>query len=150
MTYKLYLTDSAGTHELPALEVPLTRVKNEKMTTVEPLSGNVYDDFIATKRVWTHTWAYLTKIEYDALDVIYERMKTDWTYPQLTIDDESVSDLVVKFEFGAKNIIDDCGEVQDVTVSFRETRQIDSGSGVLLLDDSDSKLYVNNNEFMEL
>lgn len=126
MAYTIYLTDSAGTHELPPIEVPLTRVKNEKMTTVEPLSGNVYDDYIATKRVWAHTWSYLTKDEYDLLDEIYERMKSEWTYPQLTIDGESVTDLVVKFELGAKNIIDDCGEVNDVTVSFRETRQIGS------------------------
>lgn len=124
--YKLYLTDSAGTHELPPLEVPLTRVNNEKMTTVEPLSGNVYDDYIATKRVWAHTWRYLSKDEYDLLDEIYERMKDEWTYPRLTIDGENVTDLVVKFELGAKNIIDDCGEVQDVTVSFRETRQLGS------------------------
>jgi len=126
MSYKIFLTDSAGTHELPPLEVPLTRVKNEKMTTVEPLSGNVYDDFIATKRAWAHTWAYLTKDEYDLLDTIYERMKAEWTYPQLTIDGENVSGLIVKFELGAKNIIDDCGEVSDVTVSFRETRQLGS------------------------
>lgn len=125
MEYKIYLTDSAGTHELPPLEVPLTRVKNEKMTTVEPLSGNVYDDYIATKRTWAHTWAYLSKDEYDLLDAIYERMKSEWTYPRLTIDGEGVTDLVVKFELGAKNIIDDCGEVQGVTVSFRETRQLE-------------------------
>lgn len=126
MTYKIFLTDSAGTHELPPLEVPLTRVKNEKMTTVEPLSGNVYDDFITTKRVWAHTWAYLTEDEYDLLDQILERMKTNWTYPQLTIQGEGVANLVVKYELGAKNIIDDCGNVQDVTVSFRETRQLGS------------------------
>jgi hypothetical protein len=124
--YKIYLTDSAGTHELPPLEVPLTRVKNEKMTTVEPLSGNVYDQFFATKRVWAHTWKYLTKEQYDLLDEIYERMKSEWTYPQLTIEGENVTNLVVKFELGAKNIIDNCGEVQDVTVSFRETRQLGS------------------------
>lgn len=126
MSYKIYLTDSAGTHELPPLEVPLTRVKNEKMVTVEPLSGNVYDDYIATKRVWAHTWAYLTKEQYDALDVIYERMKSEWTYPSLTISGEGVDDLVVKFDLGAKNIIDDCGQVEGVTVSFRETKQVGS------------------------
>lgn len=126
MAYSISITDSAGTHELPSLEVPLTRVKNEKMTTVEPLSGNVYDDYIATKRIWTHTWAYLTKDEYDLLDEIYERMKSEWTYPQLTIDGESVTNLVVKYELGQKDIIDDCGEVRDVTVTFRETRQIGS------------------------
>lgn len=121
--YKIYLTDSAGTHELPPLEVPLTMVKNEKMTTVEPLSGNVFDQYIATKRTWTHTWAYLTKEQYDLLDEIYERMKSEYTYPALTIDGENVKDLVVRYELGAKNIIDNCGDVQDVTVTFRETRQ---------------------------
>ena len=126
MEYKLYLTDSAGTHELPPLEVPLTRVKNEKMTTVEPLSGNVYDDFIATKRAWSQTWANLTKEEYDDLDEIYERMKSEWQYPELSIDGEAVTNLVVKFTLGPKNIINDCGDVQDVTVSFRETRQLGS------------------------
>lgn len=126
MAYKIYLTDSAGTHELPPLEVPLTRVKNEKMTTVEPLSGNVYDDYLATKRVWSHTWAYLTEDEYDLLDAIYERQKSEFTYPQLTIDGENVANLVVKFELGAKNIIDNCGTVRDVTVAFRETRQLGS------------------------
>lgn len=124
MSYKFYLTDSAGTHELPALEVPLTRAKYEKLTTVEPLSGNVYDDYIATKRIWSHKWAFLAEDEYEALDVIYERMKTDYEYPRLTIDGEAVTDLVVKFELGPKNIIDDCGTVSDVTVTFRETRQL--------------------------
>jgi len=126
MDYTIYLTDSAGTHELPPLEVPLTRVKNEITTTVTPLSGNVYDDFLATKRVWSHTWAFLSKDEYDLLDAIYERMKSEFTYPQLTIDGEDVTDLVVKFTLGPKDIIDDCGNVSGVTVSFQETRQLGS------------------------
>lgn len=124
MAYKLIVTDSAGVHELPPLEVPLTVVKNEKMTTVEPLSGNVYDDYIATKRAWSHTWAYLTKSQYDMLDGIYERAKNEHKYPRLTVEGENVSDLVCKFVLGAKNIIDNCGEVQDVTVAFYETRQM--------------------------
>jgi hypothetical protein len=126
MEYKIYLTDSAGTHELPPLEVPLTRVKNEKMTTVEALSGNVYDDFVATKRVWAHTWAFLSAEQYDLLDEIYERMKSEWTYPELTVEGEGVAGLVVKYELSPKNIIDNCGNVSDVTVSFRETRQLGS------------------------
>lgn len=128
--YTIYLTDSAGTHELPPLEVPLTRVKNEKQTVVEPLSGNVYQDYIATKRSWAHTWAYLTPEQYDLLDAIYERMKTDYTYPSLTIEsdneNDNVTELVTQYELSPKNIIDECGNVQDVSISFRETRQLGS------------------------
>lgn len=126
MAYTIFLTDSSGTYELPPLEVPLTRVKIEKMVTVEPLSGNVYDDYIATKRQWVHTWAYLTEEEYDLLDEIYERMKSTFTYPELTIDGENVNDLVVKYELSPKNIIDECGNVQTVTITLRETRQLGS------------------------
>lgn len=124
MAYKIFLTDSAGVHELPPLDVPLTRVKNEKKTVVEALSGNVYEDYIATKRTWAHTWAFLSSEEYDLLDDIYERMKSERTYPRLTIEGESVNDLVVQYELGTKEIIDDCGNVRAVTVSFRETRQM--------------------------
>lgn len=124
--YTIYLTDSAGTHELPPLDVPLSRVKLEKMTTIEPLSGNVYDDYIATKRAWTHTWTYLTKEEYDLLDEIFERQKSEWTYPELTIDGESVSLLTCKYVLGQKDIIDNCGTVQGVTISLRETKQLGS------------------------
>lgn len=124
--YKIFLTDSAGIHELPPLEVPLTRVKNNKKTVVEPLSANVYEDYIATKRVWAHTWAHLSSEEYDLLDEILERRKETWSYPLLTIEGENVNDLVVQYELGPKNIIDDCGNVSDVTVSFRETRQLGS------------------------
>lgn len=124
MAYKIYLTDSAGTHELPPLEVPLTRVKIEKQTIVEPLSANVYRDFIATKRNYTHTWKYLTKEEYDLLDEIYERMKSEFTYPELTVDGDNISNMIVDYELSPMNIIDDCGNVQDVSVSFRETRQL--------------------------
>lgn len=126
MEYKILLTDSDGTHELPALEVPLTRENYEKMTTVEALSGNVYDDYISTKRIWTHTWAYLSKEEYDLLDEIYERAKSEFTYPLLTINGEAVADVVVRYELSPKNIVDNCGNVQGVSVTFRETRQLGS------------------------
>lgn len=126
MAYIIFLTDSSGTHQLPPLEVPLTRVKDEKMTTVMPLSGNVYDDYISTKRIWTHTWAYLSGEDFDLIDEIYERMKSEYVYPRLTIEGEDVANLVVKFEVSPKNIIDDCGNVSDVTVTFRETRQLGS------------------------
>lgn len=122
--YEITLTDSAGAHVLPPLEIPLTRVYNEKMTTVEPLSGNVYDDYIATKRAWSHTWRYLSKEEYELLDEIYTRMKDERTYPDLTITGENVNDLTVKYTLGAKNIIDDCGMVEGVSIGLIETRQL--------------------------
>ena len=124
MTYKIYLTDSAGVHELPPLNVPLSRVKIEGMKERIPLSGNVYDQYIFTKRIWTHTWAYMTKDEYDLLDEILERQKSERKYPRLTIDGENVTDLVVKYTLSSKELIDSCGTVENVTITVRETRQL--------------------------
>lgn len=119
--YSLTLTDSAGAHELPPLEVPLTMVRNEGMTTVTPLSGNRYKDYIYTKLGYSHTWAWLTKAEYDLLDEIYERQKSEFIFPRLTVQGDNITDMVVDFELGQKNIADDCGMVQGVSVVFYQT-----------------------------
>ena len=130
--YVAYLTDSAGTHELPPLEKGFTRVKNEKQTIVEPLSGNQYTDHIATKRAWSTTWSYLTKEEYDLLDEIYERMKSERTYPRFTLDEQNVNLLTTRMELGALSLDDDCGTANGVTLLLVETKQ--QVGGVLLHD----------------
>lgn len=121
MSYSITITDSAGVHQLPPLEVPLTRVKNEGITTVIPLSGNRYKDYIYTNLIYSHTWAWLTKEEYDLLDEIYERQKTEFIFPSITVEGDSITNMVVDFELGQKNIADDCGIVQNVTVNFYQT-----------------------------
>ena len=124
--YSISLTDTTGTYKLPPLEVPLSRVKTEGIIERTPLSGNVYDQYIFTKRIWTHTWKYMTLEDYQLLDDIYEHQKATLTYPELTIEGENVTGLVVKYILGKKDIIDNCGTVENVTVTFRETRQLGS------------------------
>lgn len=123
MAYKISLTDSSGTYELPPLNVPLTREKYEKATVVETLSGNVYTDYIATKRIYTHTWAYMSKDEFDMIDAIYERQKTLFQYPTVDVEGEGISNMTAQFLLDKKNIIDNCGTVQNVSITLRETRQ---------------------------
>lgn len=124
MAYKIFLTDDSGTYELPPLEVPLTLSKDEGQKRRIPLSGNVYLQYIYTKRIWNHSWAYLRANEYQLIEDIYERQKALRKFPLLTIEGENVTDLVVEFTMGDKNIIDNCGDVENLSVSFRETRQL--------------------------
>jgi hypothetical protein len=126
MAYNLTLTDSTGTDTLALTEVPLTTTPLEIATDVQVLSGNLYTDFVAQKRIWSHTWAYLSEDEYNVIKGYYDRQFTLYEYPQLTIDDEGVDLVTVRMSITPKNIIDDCGNVQDVTVSFRETGQLGS------------------------
>lgn len=126
MSYEITLTDSTGSDTIALPEVPLTTSPNEIATDVEVLSGNIYTDFIAQKRVWSHTWAWLTKDEYDIIKGYYDRQFTLYEYPELTIADEDVDNVTVRMSITPKNIADDCGIVNEFTVSWRESAQIES------------------------
>lgn len=125
-SYEIQLTDDTGTATLAPTEVPLTVTPLEGAVDVTTLSYNVYTDFIALKRAWTHTWDFMTESDYNTLLGYYTRQFSSHSYPELTIDDESVNGVTVRMSMQPKNIIDGCGTVADVTVSFRETRQLGS------------------------
>lgn len=126
MAYQISLTDSTGTEAMPDTEVPLTIETLEGAVDVTTLSYNVYTDFIALKRVWSHKWAYMTEDEYNTIRGFYERQFTLFEYPELTIADEGITNVTVRMSLDPKRIIDNCGTVEGVTVSWRETRQLGS------------------------
>lgn len=125
----LKLTDSTGQSTLPELEVPLTLLPIEGAVDVQTLSFDVYTDFVTQKRTWTQTYAYLTVDEFDLIKGYYDRQFTDYAYPQLSIEDSlnhDVTNVVCRMTMTAENIIDNCETVSNVTISFRETRQLGS------------------------
>lgn len=124
--YDIILEDSTGQATMPPSEVPLTVSTLEGAVDVQTLSFDVYTDFITQKRLWSHTWAYMTAAEYEILKSYYDRQFIDFTYPRLTIQAEEVSDVVVRMTLSPKNIIDNCGTLEGVTVTFRETKQLGS------------------------
>lgn len=126
---ELKLTDATGQSTLPAIEVPLSVSTFEGAADVQTLSFDIYTDYVTQKRTWTQTYAFLTKEEYQLLKGYYDRQFTNYTYPQLTIDgsvNNDVTNVVVRMSLTQQNIIDNCETVSDITVSFRETRQLGS------------------------
>jgi len=126
MAYEITLTDSTTSATLALPEVPLTVTPLEGAVDVTTLSFDVYTDFITQKRIWSHTWAYMSEDDYNTLVGFYNRQFSLYEYPELTITEEGVTDVIVRMMMQPKNIIDDCGTVQDVSVSFRETSQTGS------------------------
>lgn len=126
MAYELTLSDSTTTATFDQAEVPVTTTPLEIATDVQVLSGNLYTDFIAQKRIWSRTFAYLTIDEFNDLKGFYDRQFTLYEYPLLTIVDDNADEVPVRMSISAQNIIDNCATVADVTVSFRESRQIGS------------------------
>lgn len=137
---ELKLTDNTGQSTLPAIEVPLTVSTFEGAVDVQTLGFDIYTDFVTQKRTWTQTYAYLTKEEYALIKGYYDRQFTNYAFPQLSIDgsvNNDVTNIIVRMSLTAQNIIDNCETVQDVTVSFRETRGAASGSMGGLLEGDD-------------
>ena len=122
--YQIQLTDSVNSQILPKLNIPLTETPIEGATDVTTLDLNIYTDFFAKKRSWQHTWAYLTEDEFNILKGFYDRQFTLWQYPEITISELGINNIPVRMTLSPRNIIDNCGTVQDVEVSFRESVQM--------------------------
>jgi hypothetical protein len=121
--YQIQLTDDVADEIMPTLNVPLTEGIIEGATDVTTLDMNLYTQFIAQKRLWSHTWKYMSEANFNLLKGFYDRQFTLFKYPLLTITEQGVENIVVRMTLSPRNIIDNCGTVEDVQVSFRETVQ---------------------------
>lgn len=123
---ELELTDATGASTLQMLEVPLTINTIEGATDVQTLDYNVYTDFLTQKRVWSHTWAYMDESDYNILKGYYDRQFTLFEYPELSIDYYNVANVPVRMTLNQQEVVNFCGRVQNVEVTFRETKQLGS------------------------
>ena len=122
--YEITITDDTTTWTMPELEVPLTFGDARKSTDVEVLSNDIYTDVFPYKRTGSHTWAFMSKDDYDTLFGFYYRQQfTLYKYPRITITELGIVDMIAKIDVGARNIIDTCGLVEAVSLSFRESKQ---------------------------
>jgi hypothetical protein len=64
--------------------------------------------------------------EYNELKGYYDRQFTLFKYPQLSIDYLNVNNIPVRMTLNTQEIIDNCGTIQNIEVSFRETKQLGS------------------------
>lgn len=118
------LSDSTLTAVLPPLEVPLTTTPLESATKVTTLDFNQYVDFVANKRQWSHTWAYLTEEQYNLISGFYFRQFTLFDVPSISIPFYGIENVPVVMSIGQKDVIDDCGTVGSFTITLRETQRI--------------------------
>lgn len=126
--YAIELTDGTTSATMPLLHVPLSQSNVEGAVDVQTLDNNVYTDFVALKRFWAHTWRYMKESDFNTLKGFYDRQFTLFAYPRLTITELGVVDVPVRMTLSPQNIIDNCGTVEDVEVTFRETRQLEETS----------------------
>lgn len=116
--------------ELPRLNAPFSDRLIENATDVITADNNIYTTFGMSnvKSQWVMTYAILTKAEYDFFQSIYESQFTAYEYPLFTFPHLNIYDVPVRMTLSPRDIWNNCGDVENVTVSLRESVQL-SGSG---------------------
>lgn len=122
------LTDDSGTIDMPMIEVPLSIEPLDSAVDVVTLSNDVYTDFINQKRQWTFKYSNLTEAEYEAVKAYYDNQFVTYQYPTISIPHYNVQDVVVRMTINTRDVFNDCGNVENVVITFRETAQLPEGS----------------------
>ena len=121
----MQLTDSAETLVYDLLEVPLELEPVDGRSDIETMDGNVSTYMTYRDKVFLqHTWAYMTEDEYRQLRAMERRQYTTFLRPLLTFTRLGFVDVPVKMEITTRQrIVSNCGTVQGVTITLRETAQ---------------------------
>ena len=123
LTYRTTPNGSDVTIQLPPFEIPLTKSTIEGAVDVETLDNNVSTYFIRQKQSWNIVFAYLYKSDYEAIRNAYDAQFTSFRYPSLSMPFYNVVDLPVRMTMNDRTTVDNCGTIDNVQITLRESRQ---------------------------
>lgn len=127
MAITLTITDPSITQTYEVWATPLISSPDHIGQTVETVDGNVSDYYKARKHKITLSLGYMTAGEYSVLKGFIDRQWENRRYPTITITGAAnlqITDMVARMELNSQNVIDNCGTVEGVQVSFRESKQL--------------------------
>lgn len=127
MAITLTITDQSVTRTYDVWKIPLVSDPDHIGQMVETVDGNVSDYYKARKQKITLTLGYMTAGEYSVLKGFVDRQWENKRYPVITISGATnlpISNMVARMELNSQNVIDNCGTVEGVQVSFRESKQL--------------------------
>lgn len=142
------ITASLSGDQLPPIERQFIDTPVENATDIVTLDGGVYTDFISQSREWTFNYASLDYADYNTLRAKYDAQFTAYEYPELTIPFYSVTDQPVRMYISEKNIQDNCGNVENVQVRFREANQLTYTSPDYILLEDDETVLMNGSDLL--
>ena len=116
--------------ELPPIGVPLTETTIENATDVVTADNNVFTTFAVSsnKRGWNINLNDLSDTLYNAVKAIYDSQWTTYEYPLLSIPFFGISNVPVRMSMSPKEVFNNCGSVQNVVITLRESSQLNSWS----------------------
>lgn len=124
MSLTLTITDDNTSVTYTLLPSPFNKKRELGESDVTTASGDVYTDYIYKKFKFEYEWEFLNADEYAVLEGFYSRQYSLNKYPRISIPELGVDNMVARMELGDQKIINNCGLVQNVKVSFRESSQL--------------------------
>lgn len=127
MAIELTITDTQTTATFNVFEAPVVSQPVIAQTNIVTIDNNISTYFTGRKKSYIFNMGYMDADAYAILKGFYDRQFTNLKYPVITItgaDNINVANLTAKMELNAQQIVNNCGMVEQVTVEFRESKQM--------------------------
>lgn len=109
------------------LVTPITLAPIINETDVETLDGNISTYYSSTKRQYSFRLYPMDAESYASLKAFIQRQYSNLRYPSITVEGDqnlNVDSMTAKMTLSEQQVINQCGLVENITVTFRESRQM--------------------------
>lgn len=127
MAIELTITDTSVTQAYPLLMSPVVSSPIITETDVQTRDGNISTYYNSTKQSFTVSLGEMSQDEYSVLKGFITRQYQNLKYPAITITGAinlNVSNMVAKMTLNDQNVVNNCGTVDGIQLTFRESKQI--------------------------
>lgn len=117
--------DSLTFNTVLSSPIILAPVINE--TDVQTVDGNISTYYGSTKRQYQFKIAWLDAETYSSLKAFCERQYSNLKYPQISISGAAnlnIENMVAKISLNDQEVTDNCGTVENIVLTFRESKQM--------------------------
>lgn len=127
MTITLTITDTSVTQTYDVLYVPLVSSPIITETDVQTVDGNISTYYNSTKQSFSVQLGNMTQAEYSVLKGFITRQYQNLKYPAITITGAinlNVNNMIAKMTLSDQQVVNNCGLVEGVELTFRESKQL--------------------------
>lgn len=127
MAITLTITDTSVTQTYGLLMSPVVSSPIITETDVQTVDGNISTYYNSTKQSFTVQLGYMSQDEYTVLKGFIQRQYQNLKYPAITITGAinlNVNNMVAKMTLNDQSVINNCGLIEGVQLTFRESKQL--------------------------
>lgn len=127
MAITLTITDTSVTQTYTLLMSPVVSSPIITETDVQTIDGNISTYYNSTKQSFSVQLGNMTQDEYSVLKGFIARQYQNLKYPAITITGAinlNVSNMVAKMTLNDQQVVNTCGLVEGVQLTFRESKQL--------------------------